>query len=327
MRITILAYEGCVASGISGFSDTLAVANHLAGKTLFATRTVSQGGTAVRCFSGTTLAVDGDLDSSPGEDWENHQAATGHDNVYIPPGFNTQRPTQRQRDWIARLHTSGTIVCAACAGVFFMAEAGLLDERPATTHWGLADEFTARYPHVRLEPEQMLIDGGDYICAGGITAYFDLALHLVVRFASSELAASCARTLLLDPGRTRQTPYMRLTGGCGTGDDAIDAALTWLDDNHTRPLQVGELAAAVHLGERTLLRRFKKATGRTPSGYLKALRVEHAKRLLESSSASVEEIVAAVGYRDTPSFFKLFKELTGLSPGGYRSRFGLFQRR
>jgi transcriptional regulator GlxA family with amidase domain len=267
------------------------------------------------------------LDSTPEGTRGDGRAATGHDIVYIPPGFKVQGPTPRQRDWIAGLQASDTIVCAACAGVFFLAEAGLLDGRPATTHWGLADEFTARYPRVRLEPEQMLIDGGDYICAGGLTAYFDLALHLVVRFASPELAASCARTLLLDPGRTRQTPYMRLAGAGGTGDDAIDAALIWLDNHHTRPLHVGELAAAVHLGERTLLRRFKKATGRTPSGYLKALRVEHAKRLLESGNDSVDEIVAAVGYSDTPSFFKLFKELTGLSPGSYRSRFGLFTRR
>ncbi len=245
------------------------------------------------------------------------------DAVYIPPAFGLDAPHAELAAWVSRAHASGAVACAACAGVYFLAEAGLLTGRAATTHWGLTENFTVRYPDVRLTPEQMLVDGGDYICAGGLTAYFDLALRLTARFASSELAASCARVLLLDPGRARQTPYMNLISQPLHGDASIIEAQKWLEKHYARPLCVKELAEAARLGERTLLRRFKKATGRTPREYLQALRIERAKRLLESGNASVDEIAAQAGHSDTPSFFRLFKGLTGLTPGEYRKRFGI----
>jgi transcriptional regulator GlxA family with amidase domain len=207
--------------------------------------------------------------------------------------------------------------------VFFLAEAGILRGRPATTHWGLAQAFAARYPDVALEPDRMLVDGGDYICAGGVTAYFDLALHLVARHVSPEAALSCARTLLLDPGRLRQTPYMSLLPLPSAEDEAVAAARRWIEDNYARPVRIGEVAAAAHLTGRTLLRRFRRAVGRTPAQYLQAVRIERAKRLLETGGESTGEISSMVGYADATAFFKAFRELTGLSPGAYRRRFGL----
>lgn len=316
MRIGVLAYDDCVASGINGFCDALAVANSLAGRELFTTRVVSREGAPVRPFSGPPLCVDGPMDAPLRDNplWEA---------IYIPPAYGLDAPPAELAAWAARAHASGAVACAACAGVFFLAEAGLLTGRAATTHWGLAAAFAARYPDVRLTPERMLVDGGDYVCAGGLTAYFDLALHLTARFASSELAASCARVLLLDPGRARQTPYMSLISPPLHGDASIVEAQKWLAKHYARPLCVKELAEAARLGERTLLRRFKKATGRTPREYLQALRIERAKRLLESGNASVDEIAAQAGHSDTPSFFRLFKGLTGLTPGEYRKRFGI----
>lgn len=312
MRIAILAYEGCVASGVSGFSDVLAVANHTLQQERFKTTVLSEGGQAVHPFSGPPLAVDAPLDDD--ERW---------DVVYIPPAFGVTQAPEVPATWVKQAHKHGATACAACAGVFFLAEAGVLNERPATTHWGLVEEFAKQFPSTPLAPERMLIDGGDYICAGGLTAFFDLALHITARFTSSEIALSCAKTLLLDPGRVRQTPYMNLIAPPTHGDEPVIRAQEWLEERHTRPVRVKELAKAVHLGQRTLLRRFKKATGRTPGGYLQALRIEHAKRLLESGTSSVEEIFQTVGYQDGPAFFRAFKELTGLTPGGYRARFGV----
>lgn len=316
MRIAILAYPGCVASGVGGFADVLAVANHLRGRQLFETRVLSLDGLPVRAFHGPALPVDGragdrDADGAP---W---------DAVYLPPAFGLEEPGEEATAWLSRAHAAGAVGCAACAGVFFLAAAGLLEDRVATTHWGLVEDFTRRFPGVRLEPERMLVDGGDYVCAGGLTAYFDLALHLTARFASAELAADCARTMLLDPGRTRQTPYMRLTGPPNATDPTIAEAEEWLARHHKRKVGLAELAAAVRLGERTLLRRFRKATGRTPGAYLQALRVEHAKRLLESSDLSMEEIAASTGHGDVPALHRAFKPLTGLTPGEYRRRFGI----
>jgi len=313
MRVAILAYEGCIASGVSGFADVLGVANLLAGKALFSTRVLSRGGEPVRAFAGPPVSTDGPLGGPEGDAvW---------DAVYVPPSFGAGDPPPDLTGWVSRAHASGAVACAACAGVFFLAGAGILSGRTATTHWALAGEFAARHPDVRLEPERLLVDGGDFVCAGGVTACFDLALHIVARFASPDLAASCARSLILDPGRARQTPYMNLAGVLEHGDEAVARAQRWLEENHGGPVVIDRLAAMVNLGGRTLLRRFRKATGRSPGEYLQALRIEHAKRLLESSGEGVEAVMERVGYRDAPAFYRLFKTMTGLTPGEYRRRF------
>lgn len=312
MLIAILAHDGCVSSGVNGFADAFAVANHLSGQQDFTVRILSENRQAVQPFSGTALAVHGGLTES--ERW---------DAVYVPPSFGGVGPSSRQMQWLRDVHESGALACAACAGVFFLAEAGILGAGPATTHWGLAEDFSARFPSVQLEAERLLVDGGNYICAGGLTAYFDLALHLIARFRSSELAASCAHTLLLDPGRVRQTPYMQLIGNPNHGDVVVAEVEQWLAENFSKQVSVAELAERACLGERTFLRRFTRATGKPPGRYLQALRVEHAKRLLETGTEAVEEIVQAVGYRDGPAFYRVFKGMTGLTPGEYRKRFSI----
>ena len=316
MLVVVLAYENCLASGVYGFTDTLAVANLAAGRDVFETAVLSPGGAPVRCFTGSVATVHGAIG-------EFAQVVRRPDIVYVPPAFGLTVPDPGAATWVGAAHAAGAMVCGACAGVFFLAEAGILRGRLATTHWGLAAAFDARYPDVPLDAGRMLVDGGDYACAGGVTAYFDLALHLVTRFVSPETAMSCARTLLLDPGRVRQTPYMSLVPLPAGEDEAVAAARRWLEDNHARPVRMGELAAVVHLTERTLLRRFRKATGRTPGRYLQAVRIEHAKRMLETGGESAGEIAGMVGYADATAFFKAFRELTGLSPGEYRRRFGL----
>lgn len=357
-HIGIVAYDGCVASGVNGFADVCAVANHLAGHELFRVHVMSITGLAVTPFSGPPIGVDGALSPSPPTGTSEHdspltpehvpQHATdaptvpeaqhspitpGHNTtppvthnawnaIFIPPAFGLSAVPSPIVAWVRAAHATGALCCAACAGVFFLAEAGLLDGRPATTHWGLVDQFKRSYPTVKLTPQRLLVDGGSYICAGGVTAYFDLALHLVTRLASRELALHCARVLLLDPGRTEQTPYMELLTTHPHGDTLIAHAQQWLETHHTRPLHLHELAAHLHCTERTLHRRFRKAIGLAPVAYLQALRVEHAKRLLESTTLPASSIAQEVGYQDTPAFFRVFHSLTELTPGEYRRRFG-----
>lgn len=369
-HIGIVAYDGCVASGVSGFADVCAVANHLSGRELFRVHVMSVTGLAVTPFSGPPMGVDGALSPLPPADTATpapqHTAehvpdhATKHTAkhapkpaagtptmtgpqppsiapgdtstppvthhtwhaIFIPPAFGLIMVPPPIVAWVQAAHAAGSLCCAACAGVFFLAEAGLLDGRPATTHWGLVEQFSRSYPAVNLTPQRLLVDGGSYICAGGVTAYFDLALHLVTRLASRELALHCARVLLLDPGRTEQTPYMELLATHPHGDTLIAHAQQWLETHHTRPLHLHELAAHLHCTERTLHRRFRKATGLAPVAYLQALRVEHAKRLLESTTLPASSIAQEVGYQDTPAFFRVFHSLTELTPGEYRRRFG-----
>ncbi len=159
------------------------------------------------------------------------------------------------------------MLCAVCAGVFPVAETGLLDKRKATTHWNLADDFQNRYPDVFLKKEKMIVDEGDIVTAGGVTAYMDLSLYLIARFGSSDLASSVSKTLLIDPSRKSQTPYTAFSFNTAHGDGDILKTQEWMEKNISNSLSVASLAEKAGLGERTFARRFKKATGDTPLEY------------------------------------------------------------
>lgn len=317
MRVAILAYEGCLASGVSGFSDTLAIGNVIAGREVFMITTLGTSTPHVQGFRGTPVPVDGSINQID-------KYISGWDVVFLPPSYETAKMMPEVTSWIGRVHDAGALTCAACAGVFYLAEAGMLNRREATTHWGLSLEFTQRYPDVRLDTGRIIIDGGDYICAGGITSYFDLALRLIARFISMETAATCARALLLDPGRSSQTPYMSLLTPVAHGDHSIAKAQSRIADNIQHKIGIKELANYVNLTERTFLRRFRKAIGRSPKEYLQLLRIEISKRLLTTSDMSIDSISEKVGYVDSTSFFRTFKAMTGITPGEYRKRFSCY---
>ncbi len=228
-------------------------------------------------------------------------------------------------EWLHEQNKKGVIICAVCAGVFLVAEAGLLDKKKATTHWQLADDFKTRYPNVYLKKEKMIVDEGDVITAGGVTSYMDLSIYLAGRFGSFELASSVSKLLLIDPSRRLQTPYTIFNFNNAHGDGNILKAQQWMESKITTPMSISDLAKKASLGERTFARRFKKATGDTPLEYLQHLRIGKARTFLETTEESIDSITYAIGYEDVSSFRRLFKKITGLSPSSYRKRFSLHQ--
>jgi len=319
-NVAILAYDNCLSSAVSGVLEILAIANSYAlesgnGMQFCGFEIVSPDGENVSGFTGLPVNVSGSLhDVEP-------------DILVLPPVFgeiDALLNNEALMERIAFLEKQGTIITSACAGSFLMARAGLLDGKPATTHWKLAPDFSARFESVDVQAGRMLIDGGSYICAGGAMAWQDLALHLVSRFMGRETAAACAKILVLDSTRDVQSPYFMFeakSGGQGFGDQQIAVVQEWMQENYNQPMQNVLLADKAGLGERTFLRRFKSATGMTPNSYLQQLRIEAARHLLEVSTNSVEEITLAVGYDNGSSFRRLFKRMTGVSPREYRSRF------
>ncbi|WP_432735361.1 GlxA family transcriptional regulator [Maridesulfovibrio sp. FT414] len=319
--IKFLAFDNCMVSGITGPVEILSIANSLAGPDadrggLFTgLESVSADGRPVVGFAGIPVQVSRLLSECV------------PDVLVIPPCFGDIGPLLADsglRRSLVALADSGTVIATVCAGSFLLAGAGLLDNRPATTHWKLAEDFRLRFPAVDLQPRRMLIDGGGYICAGGAMAWQDLALHLVARFMGREVASNCAKVLVMDSTRHVQTPYFmfdQLDSVPGFADRSITAVQKWMQDNYRQGAAVEQLADLAGLGVRTFLRRFKRATGMTPNSYLQQLRIEAARHLLEVSSESVDEITELVGYENVSSFRRLFKSRTGLSPREYRSRF------
>lgn len=223
--------------------------------------------------------------------------------------------------WLKRWHARGAYIAGVCTGVAFLAEAGLLDGREATTHWAVADVMKARYPQVNWRTEQFVTEDGRLFCSGGIYASMDLSLYLVEKFCGHEIALQCAKSLLLGMPRTHQSGYAMSSLSPPHADRKIQQVERYLQQHHGREISIGLLADQAGMSPRNLIRRFKAATGRLPGAYLQMLRVTEAQSLLEQGAASIQEVCSKVGYEDLAFFRNLFKRHTGMTPAEYRARF------
>jgi len=243
--------------------------------------------------------------------------------VILPPSLDgdTAACSEQYASWLQQLHQQGVLVCSVCAGAFLLAQAGLLENRQATTHWMLAEAFRQRYPAVKLDTDKLIIDDGDIITAGGLMAWIDLGLKIVDRYLGSSAMLATARYLLVDPGGREQRFYSVFSPALNHGDSAILRLQHWLQTRYAEPVTVQAMGEQAGLSSRTFIRRFQQATGLNPSEYLQHLRIGKARTLMESSSLSVDEIAWQTGYRDTSAFRRIFQKVMGLTPREYRYRF------
>lgn len=227
-------------------------------------------------------------------------------------------------EWLHAMYGRGAVLCSACSGIFLLAETGLFDGRDATVHFGYARAFTATYPAVPIHPERALVVSGhreELVSSGASTAWHDLVLYLIARYAGSTAAQEVARLFALQWHQDGLAPYIVFEGRRDHGDGEILGAQDWLDGHFSVANPVEAMVERSRLAERTFKRRFTEATGLAPIAYVQRLRVEHAKRRLERTDTPVEKLGWQVGYEDPASFRRLFRRTTGLSPGAYRKRF------
>ena len=223
--------------------------------------------------------------------------------------------------WMRRMHERGAIVAGICSGVAFLAEAGLLDGREATTHWAVADIMRERYPKVRWSAEQFVTEDGQMLCSGGVYASIDLSLYMVEKFCGHEVALQTARSLLVSMPRSSQQGYAVSTPSRPHADEAVRKAEDHLRRHFREGAPTDQVAERFGMSPRNFIRRFKAATGRLPGEYVQLLRVAAARRLLESDARPVANVSNDVGYEDVAFFRSVFKRHTGMTPGEYRTRF------
>lgn len=226
-------------------------------------------------------------------------------------------------DWIKQAHANGAMVASVCSGALLLAETGLLNGVDATTHWGYCDTIARRFPEVRLRRERILVPAGEghrVVTAGGASAWGDLMLYLIGRLAGEQEARRVAKVYLLQPHTEGQLHYASLVAGRQHDDALVAEAQVWAADNYALATPVAAMAARCGLTERSLLRRFRKATGQTPVDYIQTLRIEEAKQMLETTDAPIEEIAAEVGYSETSSFRNAFKRRVGMAASAYRRK-------
>ncbi|MDP9807547.1 transcriptional regulator GlxA family with amidase domain [Rhizobium tibeticum] len=317
-EIGILLYPNVQLAAVYGLTDLFNLANR------FATARQSSGSPALRVShwrgEEVSAAVERVFDTAPG-------TPPGSPTVLIlPPSFGEPMTSEEAAPlarWLCERHAEGTTLSSVCIGAFLLAETGLLAHRMATTHWACAELLAQRFPEVRVDTDKLIIDDGDVITAGGLMAWTDLGLKLVDRLLGSTIMLETARYLLADPPGRQQRCYSSFSPRLNHGDEQILKVQHWLHASGAREVTLAAMAERARLEERTFLRRFRKATGLRPTEYCQHLRVAKAREMLEFSNRTVEQTAVAAGYEDTGAFRKVFQKITGLSPGDYRSRFGL----
>lgn len=325
--VRIWVYDGILASGVAGAIDVFTAANAVwaerphhrgARAPLLQWRVESLDGKPVETASGQVIDVDGPI-----------SARAAADAVVVPGPFvvNIERFFERidivepLLAALRRQHARGALLASYCTGSFILAEAGLLDGGVATTHWAKAKAFAKRYPEVDLRVSEILTEQNRIVCSAAVTTSLNLALRLVEKFAGLEVAAETGKLMLIESNRVSQTSYASMPSAPQHSDALVARAQRWMEKSLQHGFSLAELAQHLAVSERTLNRRFKLATGGAPLQYLQALRVDVAKRLLETEGLSVDAVSARVGYNDLSTFRRLFRRETGLSPREYQRRF------
>lgn len=325
-KLSVFAYDGCFISGIAGPLDVYNIANThnrvINGpdsEPLFEWKIYSSDGKPFKTSTGLLMPVDGSIDEIQACD------------ICIIPGVDHtygQEVVERAKQLaqvfgpaLKRLHGNNATLASNCSGAFIFAEMGLLEGREATTSWWLARHFEFHYPRSKLKLNKLVTEDNNISCSGAVTSYLHQCIRLIEKFAGSEIANRCAKTLLLQTKGATQAPYIGLTERIDKLDDVVHQAIVWMSENLHKDINIDQLASDLAVSPRTFIRRFNQATSKPPKQYLQKMRINEAKRLLETTRLSIDHITSRVGYSDVSSFRRLFKREVDLSPTEYRKQF------
>ncbi|MGI3187033.1 GlxA family transcriptional regulator [Nioella aestuarii] len=327
LSVQIIATPEASASSLFGLYDTLVAAGRdwealVSGDEatpVFDVRLVGPSTDPFPCGSGVRIVADVSFEDA------------GEADLIVVPGLTLsphERPDPKAHpglDWLASRDPSRTRIVSACTGAVYLAEAGLLDGVEATTHWAWEGLFKRHYPKVRLRTDRGLCfaqaDHGP-VTSGGTTGWQELALFLIAHYGGTQRAVRAAKVWLMADRGELQAPYCSMITTAPHADAIVAQAQGWIADNYACSNPVAEMAKRSGLPATTFARRFRTATNKSPQDYVLALRIEEARQMLETTDAPVAAIGEAVGYVDTPSFRRLFKRRTGLTPAEHRKMFG-----
>lgn len=244
------------------------------------------------------------------------------DLLLLPAIWRNPLPAvQSEQDWLSLLReqaAAGTRICSVGTGSFLLAEAGLLDDKSATTHWNYFDQFSARYPDVDLKARHLITQSDNIYCVGSVNSIADLMVHIVEEWFGSRIARAVESQFSPEIRTRFNAAAYQNEADSSHHDEVVAQVQQWLQSNLGAPLSVAQMADTVQLSPRTLNRRFKRATGLTPLSYLQSLRIAGAKDLLRHSNLSVGEIAWQMGLQDVSYFSQLFRRHCGMSPLKYR---------
>lgn len=223
--------------------------------------------------------------------------------------------------WIVRQHEAGAEVASLCVGAFLLAATGLMKGRKCATHWIAANEFRRLFPDVDLVSEGIITDEGGIYSSGGALSFWNLLIYLLEKYAGREVAIFASKFYEIEIDRSSQSSFLIFNGQRDHQDEAVRKAQEFIEGNYHERISVDMLCEMCAVGRRSLERRFRQATGNTISEYIQRVKIEAAKKSLETGRKSVTEVMYDAGYSDTKAFRTVFRKIAGVTPMDYRNKY------
>jgi transcriptional regulator GlxA family with amidase domain len=247
---------------------------------------------------------------------------TDSDLVILPALWRNPIKALRQHQailpWLKTLAQKESLMCAVGTSSYFLAEAGLLDHKPATTHWLYGKQFAKRYPQVELKQQYLITQADNIYCAGSVNSVADLMVHLIIQFYGDSIAKQVEGQFSPEIRRPFESHAYAQFDTSLHQDESIILAQEWLQSHSQEDVVFSDLAQHVQLSLRTLNRRFKQAVGITAGEYLQNLRLNNAKELLRTSNLTIAEVAESCGYQNSSYFCARFKKVMTQTPLAYR---------
>jgi transcriptional regulator GlxA family with amidase domain len=223
--------------------------------------------------------------------------------------------------WIVQQYNNGAELASFCIGAFFLAATGLLKGKQCATHWTAANQFRQQFPDVNLVDDKIMTAEDGIYTSGGAYSFLNLLTYIIEKYAGREIAVLIAKAFMIDIDRVSQSPFIIFQGQKNHEDETIKKAQEFIEKNYHDKIAVDQLASMLAQGRRNFERRFKKATSNTVVEYIQRVKIEAAKKDLETKRKNINEVMYDVGYADTKAFRTVFKKITGLSPIEYRNKY------
>ena len=255
-----------------------------------------------------------------------HISSITKTNLIIIPSLNHNyqkavKGNQLLIDWIEQQYKQGAEIASICTGAFMLASSGLLDGKSCSTHWAAADNFRTMFPKVNLQTDQLITDENGIYTNGGAYSFLNLIIYLIEKYYDRQTAIFCSKVFQIEMDRNSQSAFTIFTGQKLHGDEMIQQAQCYIESKLHEKISVEHLSSRFAVGRRNFDRRFIKATGNTPVEYSQRLKIESAKKALETSRKTINEVMYEVGYSDVKAFREVFRKITGMSPLEYRGRY------
>lgn len=223
--------------------------------------------------------------------------------------------------WLLSQYQNGAEIVCLCVGSFFLASTGLLNGKKCAIHWAAKNEFVSMFPEIRIIDDNIITDENRIYTCGGGYSYLNLLLYVIEKHLGREMSILASKMFEIDIERKNQHPFIIFVGQKKHGDGHVLQAQEYIENNPEALYTIDELCTKLAVGRRTFERKFKKCTGNSIAEYIQRVKVEYAKKQLESGNKNINEIIYEVGYNDTDAFRRVFKKHTDLSLADYRKKF------